>query len=209
MSAKNNQLYAGNSSKNTDTNLTICRSSKNAVFMGTIRREVRKEKEMTPQRPNVGIQGQSSRLTPEWIAGFVDGEGCFHVGISKHKDLRAGYQILSEFTVVQHERDIDLLHELRSMMNCGVVRRNHEDRYCWRVRKLKNLSEVIIPFFEKYPLKSKKAVDFLKFKKVVMLMQRGDHLTEEGFSRIAKIASEMNRANARRKTWIKRESTPE
>jgi hypothetical protein len=152
-----------------------------------------KEQDMTPQRPNVGNPGQASRLSFDWIVGFVDGEGCFHVGISKHKDLRIGYQILPELTVVQHKRDIALLYELRSVMNCGVVRSNHGDRFCWRVRDLNNLMEIIIPFFEKHPLRSKKWIEFLKFRKVVMMMQKGEHLTEEGFCKIKEIASSMNR----------------
>ncbi len=152
---------------------------------------------MTPQRPDVGNQSRSSRLSPEWIVGFVDGEGCFHVGISKHADLRLGFQVLPELTVVQHQRDLDLLYELRSVMNCGVVRRNHGDRFCWRVRNLMNLSEIIIPFFDKYPLKSKKASDFLKFRKVVIMMRNGTHLSKEGFAEISRIASEMNRAQPR------------
>ncbi len=164
---------------------------------------------MTPQRPDVGNPSSLKRLNPDWIVGFIDGEGCFHVGISKHKDLRAGYQILPELTVVQHQRDIDLLYELRSVMNCGVVRRNHGDRFCWRVRNLDNLIKVIIPFFDKHPLKSKKAIEFLRFKKVVLMMHKGEHLTKEGFLKIIKIASEMNRARTKNKTWIKRESAPE
>jgi hypothetical protein len=163
---------------------------------------------MTPQRPNVGIPSYSSRLSPDWIVGFIDGEGCFHVGISRHDDLRSGYQILPELSVVQHQRDIDLLYELRSVMKCGVVRRNHGDRFCWRVRSLKNLTEIVVPFFETYPLKSKKEIEFLRFRDVVMLMQKGEHLTEDGFSKIVKIASEMNRAQIRENIWIKRESTP-
>jgi len=152
---------------------------------------------MTPQRPDVGNPSRSSRLSPEWIVGFIDGEGCFHIGISKHTDLRFGYQVLPELTVVQHQRDLDLLYELRSTMNCGVVRRNHGDRFCWRVRNLKNLTELIIPFFDKYPLKSKKSLEFIRFRKVVMMMQEGRHLSKEGFAEIAKIASEMNRAQPR------------
>ena len=148
---------------------------------------------MTPQRPNVGNPGEISKISPDWIVGFVDGEGCFHIGISKHKDMRLGFQILPELTVVQHERDIDLLYELRSTMDCGVVRRNHGDRFCWRVRDLKNLIEIIVPFFEKHILRSKKAIEFLKFRQVVMMMQKGDHLTEVGFVTIQKIAAAMNR----------------
>ena len=129
--------------------------------------------------------------------GFIDGEGCFHIGINKHSDLRLGYQILPEVTVVQHQRDLDLLYELRSTMRCGVVRRNHGDRFCWRVRNLKNLLEIILPFFDKYPLKSKKALEYIKFRKVVIMMQDGEHLTEEGFKKILHIASEMNRSKPR------------
>ena len=124
----------------------------------------------------------------EWIVGFVDGEGCFHVGISRHPELKFGYQILPELTVVQHERDIALLHHIRSFMQCGVVRRNHGDRYCWRVRKLDNLASVIVPFFEKYPLRSKKNVEFHKFTEVVYRMKKGEHLTKEGFDQIVKLA---------------------
>ena len=148
---------------------------------------------MTPQRPNVGDLNISQELDPNWIAGFVDGEGCFHVGISKHSELRFGYQILPELTVVQHKSDIDLLHKIKSTMKCGVVRRNHGDRYCWRVRSIENISEIIVPFFERFKLKSKKRIEFIKFAKIVRLMVNKDHLTKEGFEKILKISSKMNR----------------
>lgn len=163
---------------------------------------------MTPQRPDVGYPNENDGLNPYWIAGFVDGEGCFHVGISKHPELRFGYQILPELTVVQHERDVDLLYKIKYTMGCGVVRKNHGDRYCWRVRKLKNLLEIIIPFFKRYKLHSKKRIEFQRFVKVLTAMQDDKHHTEEGFSRIVKIASSMNRGNCRN-VRIKRESTPE
>ena len=163
---------------------------------------------MTPQRPNVGYPNVSAGLSPDWIAGFIDGEGCFHIGISKHPELQFGYQILPELTVVQHKRDIDLLYKLKRAMGCGVVRKNHGDRYCWRVRNIKNLSEIIVPFFKRYKLKSKKRVEFIKFAKVVVMMQEKKHLTTEGFEKIVRLASSMNRSESR-DIRIKRESTPE
>ena len=147
---------------------------------------------MTPQRLNVGYPKQSSKLSADWIVGFIDGEGCFHIGISKHPELRFGCQILPELTVVQHKRDINLLKTLRSVMGCGVVRKNHGDRYCWRVRKLDNLYGTILPFFQGHPLKSKKSVEFYKFAKVVRMVKQKDHLTKDGFEKIKKIASSMN-----------------
>ena len=163
---------------------------------------------MTPQRPDVGGPHDTQKLSADWIVGFIDGEGCFHIGISKHPQVKFQHQILPELTVVQHKRDIALLHRIRSTMRCGVVRQNHGDRYCWRVRNIKNLAEIIVPFFETHSLKSKKSIEFHKFAKVVRMMQDKKHLTEEGFQRIVKLASEMNRGKDRN-VRIKIESTPE
>ncbi len=133
-----------------------------------------------------------SKLEAQWVVGFVDGEGCFYVGIHPHPEMSAGFQVLPEFTVVQHERDVQLLHALKQFFGCGVVRRNHGDRMAYRVRNVQHLRERIIPFFEKHPLKSKKQVDFMKFRKILMLMERGEHLKPEGIEQIREIASKMN-----------------
>lgn len=157
-----------------------------------------------PQRLYVEYPSTAG-LSADWIVGFVDGEGCFHVAINKNEGMKFGYQIQPEFTVVQHKRDVNLLYRLKTAFNCGVVRVNHSDRFCWRVRDLDNLANKIIPFFEKHPLKSKKNIDFKKFRKVVLMMKQNQHLTVEGFNEIAKIASQMNRKVER----IKIESTPQ
>ena len=136
-------------------------------------------------------------LDAQWITGFVDGEGCFHVGINKHSDMTAGYQVLPEFTVVQHERDVQVLHALKAHFDCGVVRKNHGDRLAYRVRGQKHLLERIIPFFVEHPLKTKKHVDFEKFRKVLLMMKAGEHLTPDGIERIRAVASQMNRGRSR------------
>ena len=137
------------------------------------------------------------KLHAEWITGFVDGEGCFHVGISAHSGISVGYQVLPEFTVVQHERDVQVLYALKEYFGCGVVRTNHADRMAYRVRKSKDLNENIVPFFMKHPLKTKKNVDFRKFRTVLLKMEKGVHLTSEGVEEIRQIASLMSRGSSR------------
>ena len=95
------------------------------------------------------------KLDAQWITGFVDGEGCFHVGINSHHEMTAGFQVLPEFTVVQHERDVQILHALKAYFGCGVVRVNHGDRMAYRVRSLKHLLEHIVPFFVEQNLAGK------------------------------------------------------
>ena len=137
------------------------------------------------------------KLDAQWIVGFVDGEGCFHVGINPHKEMTAGFQVLPELTVVQHRRDVQVLHALKSYFGCGVVRVNHGDRMAYRVRGLKDLNERIVPFFVEHPLKTKKNVDFIKFRRILDLMRKGVHLSNSGIEEIRTIASQMNRGSSR------------
>ena len=137
------------------------------------------------------------KLHAEWITGFVDGEGCFHVGINANSEMKVGFQILPEFTVVQHERDVQVLHALKAYFGCGVVRVNHADRMAYRVQSAKHLQQIIVPFFMKHPLKTKKNVDFRKFRQVLLKMERGIHLTSDGVEEIRHLASQMNRGRSR------------
>jgi hypothetical protein len=136
---------------------------------------------------------QFSHLEAHWVVGFVDGEGCFFVGINRHPEMSAGFQVLPEFTVVQHKRDIQVLYALKKFFGCGVVRTNHGDRMAYRVSGVKHLNEMIIPFFEKHSLKTKKNVDFRKFRKILLLIKRGQHLESDGINEIRTIASKMNK----------------
>ncbi len=146
------------------------------------------------------------KLTADWIVGFVDGEGCFFIGINQHKEMTTNYQVLPEFTVVQHKRDIQVLYALKKFFGCGVVRKNHADRYAYRVRNLSCI-ENIISFFEKHKLKTKKRIDFLKFRRVCLMMKEGRHLEKEGLLEIIDIALKMNTSDKPRLLEIKEKIT--
>jgi hypothetical protein len=137
------------------------------------------------------------QIDAQWVVGFVDGEGCFHVSINPHAEMTLGHQVLPEFTVVQHERDIQILHALKAFFGCGVVRRNHGERMAYRVRGKEHLLQRIVPFFMAHPLKTKKNVEFLKFRDVLLLMESNAHLTAQGVEKIRAIAAKMNRGASR------------
>ena len=137
------------------------------------------------------------KLEKEWVTGFVDGEGCFHVGINERSDMTSGFQVLPEFTVVQHERDVQLLHAMKSFFGCGVVRINHGDRMAFRVRSQEHLRTRIIPFFDRHPLLSKKRADYEKFRRVLLMMEAGEHLTVDGVKEIRRVVAQMNRGRSR------------
>ena len=134
-----------------------------------------------------------------WVVGFVDGEGCFSVGVFRNRILKNGWQVFPEFVVTQGEKSLFALEELQKFFGCGKIfinKRydNHREplfRYC--VRSAKDLREKIIPFFMKYPLRTAKRNDFTRFVKIVHLMGRKIHLTHAGMFKIAKMIEQMNR----------------
>jgi hypothetical protein len=63
----------------------------------------------------------------------------------------------------------------------------------YRVTKFSDLTEKILPLFEKYPIQGKKYQDYTDFVTVVELIKNKKHLTEEGLDQIRAIKAGMNR----------------
>ena len=133
------------------------------------------------------------KINPFWVSGFVDGEGTFYVGINRNDTMKVKFQVLPEFRIVQHEKDIQLLYALKKYFGVGVVRVNHDTRYELRIRSLEHINKYVIPHFDKYELLTQKKFDFLKFKEIIKLMNENKHLSVEGVKEIIAIASKMNR----------------
>lgn len=60
------------------------------------------------------------------------------------------------------------------------------------ITKFSVFENIIIPFFELYPLFGIKSLDFSDFKKVSEIIKNKFHLTSEGFNTIEDINSKMN-----------------
>ena len=156
----------------------------------------------------MGAGNQQERLDAKWVVGFVDGEGCFHIGINRQPRMKLGWQVLPEFRVVQHRRDEQILSKLQSFFGCGSIGVNNGDRMEFRVRGLENLTRVV-EFFENNPLRTKKKEDCAKFTQVVEKLKTGEHLTTSGIVSIAEIALTMNRRRNSSASRILRDCTPD
>lgn len=139
---------------------------------------------------------QQERLDTQWIAGFVDGEGCFHVAINRQPKMKIGWQVLPEFRIVQHKRDIKILEQIQKVLGCGNVKVNHGDRLEVRIRGIENLNK-IVNFFHENQLHTTKKYSFEIFSQIIELMNKGEHLNKQGLKRIAELASKMNRQTKR------------
>ena len=99
-----------------------------------------------------GADNQQERLDANWIVGFVDGEGCFHISINKIPEMSLGWQVLPEFRIVQHEKDESVLYKIKNYFGFGNVKINRKDHHGarkeFRVRGMENLNRIVIFFSE-------------------------------------------------------------
>jgi hypothetical protein len=142
------------------------------------------------------------QLEPAWIAGFVDGEGCFSVSVHSNAFMRrhGGWQIYPAFHVYQHSSYRHVLDALRSCFDCGYVRSKgpQSSVLTYSVSALRDLEDKIVPFFEVQRLLVKDR-DFRSFAEIVRSMRRKEHLTKDGFERIVRLAYGMN-ANGKQRS---------
>lgn len=78
----------------------------------------------------------------------------------------------------------------------GFARRSarvNQNACVYRVTKIDDLINTIIPHFIKYPLLTQKYSDFLLFKKAVELMNNKEHLKSTGFMTILSYYASINR----------------
>jgi hypothetical protein len=158
----------------------------------------------------VGAENQQERLIRTgWVIGFVDGEGCFSIGIVRQPDragrrgYRTGFQVSHEFAVTQGEQSLCCLRDLEVFFGVGSIlvnrrydnHREHMYRYC--VRRRDDLLEVIIPFFREHRLRSSKQRNFEKFARCVEMIDAGWHLERDGLIEIVEIVQTMNRQKPR------------
>ena len=130
---------------------------------------------------------------PNWLSGFMTGEGCLYIRISKSSSNKSGYQVALAASITQHNRDEQLMNNIVDYLGCGVyVPRLNKNWGEIKVFKFSELESKFIPFFHKYPILGVKALDFADFCKVALMMKNNDHITTQGLEKIKLIKSGMN-----------------
>jgi hypothetical protein len=124
--------------------------------------------------------------SPEWLAGFVSGEGNFMIRLMNSSTHKLGYQVGLRFQITQHSKDKVLMENIVNYLECGYLS-VRGDIIDYHVTKFSDILEKIIPFFDKYPILGVKQKDFEYFKSVASIIQNKKHLTEEGLLKIKEI----------------------
>lgn len=137
-------------------------------------------------------------ISPDYVVGLVDGEGCFYVLLRPPARAHKTRRVELHLHIKMKMEDKPILQKIKQFFDCGGVyyqaerRSNHTPCYRYTVTSLRDHLKIIIPFFKKYPLLSSKRKDFLRFCEITQMVVRKDHLTEKGFKKIVQIKQEMN-----------------
>ena len=173
---------------------------------------------MNKQRTNFQMpESYSPQITPNWLLGFVEGEGSFNVV--------KGYGLT--FSINQSSKDNALMVAIKNYLNNlpGAVEyaRGEEDSIVYLgtfigatnnevtrivISQMGFIRFVLIPFFEGLVFKSKKYLDFQDWVNILKLRDRCHQYEEEGDKIMNLIVSQMNnkRLSTKGSSPVNRES---
>jgi len=100
----------------------------------------------------------------------------------------------ANFAIGVGKDDLSLLLQIKQFFGGigSISTSKNRNMVIYSVSSIKDLTTTIIPHFEKYPLLTQKAADFILFKQVVELMRNKEHLSINGLHKIINIKASMN-----------------
>lgn len=141
---------------------------------------------------------ESTGLTPDWIVGFVDGDGCFSIGLQTNSHNKIGIQVIPSFSVGQ--KNPAILYSIKEYFGIGSVNipKNMPKKGEWgpiphyQVSGVKGCTP-LMAFFEERPPKVKKRA-FEIWCKIIRYMRERAPLTFEDIEKIKTWREGMNRS---------------
>jgi hypothetical protein len=140
-----------------------------------------------------GANGSDVPLDPWYVTGLTEGEGCFCISLAIRAKLRTGLEVRPSFSLSLNEKDLELLEGLQAFFGCGWIRESKGDStFKYEVRSIGDLAGIILPHFERFPLRGYKAQSCAGFAQVCRMVEQGDHLQRDGLRIIVDLAYRIN-----------------
>ena len=124
-----------------------------------------------------------------WLAGFSDADASFQVKIINRLNRT---EVWLNFQIDQKKREI--LDQIKNYLGGNVGHRKSQDTYYYGSTSFGSARNVI-KYFDHFHLLSSKYINYLKWRKVYILIQNRDHLTDKGIIKIRNIKNTMNNLN--------------
>jgi len=132
-----------------------------------------------------------------WLCGFTDADGCFYIRVSKlHNKSRIAFR----FSIDQRMHDPMTGESYKYIMDSvankfntknNFIKRKHGTYFRLEATNKESLQN-ILEYFEKYPLKTIKFLDFLDWKEGILLYESRCRINDNLIKSLKKIKLRMN-----------------
>ena len=104
-------------------------------------------------------------MDPWFIPGLLDAECSFVVTILRNPRYKTGWNSQARIQIKMHEKDRDLVLKIHKYFGgIGYVSKPNKNLTVeFRVSTVNEITNVIIPHFDNYPLLTKKYYDYMFF----------------------------------------------
>ena len=139
----------------------------------------------------IGCVAAAAKISPWFLTGFTDAEGCFSIKIQSNDKLKNKWRVRPAFSITLHIKDQSLLESIKNSLGVGNISKSGKKAVTYAVDSIKEIP-VIINHFDKYPLITQKFLDYSIFKECFEIIKQGKHLTESGLLEIIALKSNLN-----------------
>lgn len=124
-----------------------------------------------------------------WFSGFIDAEGCFSVSF-----LKASSTYRIRMLVAQKgEENLPLFSRFILMFQTGRIEKHSKQHvYSYVVSGYINC-KLLTPYFEKFPLITKKAKNYIHWCEIMDQIEKKKHLNSETLSLLIEKAKQINK----------------
>ena len=125
-------------------------------------------------------------FSPWWLTGFTESDGSFIIIIKKSVKSKFNYRFYPTFEITQNNIDKEIIESLHEYLGCGRLVYNR-NAVTIVIRKISDIINIIIPHFDKYPVRGSKFISYLIFRKACLSIYNNKHSNIEGFVSIFKL----------------------
>jgi hypothetical protein len=152
---------------------------------------------------NLDLNGTIQYKLPEyWVQTFIDGEGMFYNYLKTELPMqREKNKVIldSSLEIAQANHDVLILIAIKQFFNGGYIKPKYNVSSITECQESRSVNRFIlrdtkkiIEFVNKYPMLTRKHLDYLDWKTIVELKNNGEYKSPEGLAKIQEIKGRMN-----------------
>lgn len=143
-------------------------------------------------------------LTNGWLSGFINGSGYFYTRIRKNSRTKLGFQFLQKFILIQRS-EFETLERIQ-MLLCSqsrvqMIKNKNRSETIYYKLEISSMSanQLLLNYLTQYPNLGQKQVNIKVYQRLNGYMQRKEHLTELGLSRMQKLSNQLRKHTQKQK----------